>query len=208
MTTYGRLATLPCTVVGAELEARRVEFGAFTRHTTVVVLRGPDGVEGRGEDVTYGAEEQLEFQGCGPAAGLEGEFNLEAFSARLDERELFPSEPSQAAYRDYRRWAYESAALDLALRQARRSLADVVDRTPEPLEFVVSMRLPRPSGPERVLELLERDPTLRFKLDADDDWDDALVDRLRETGAVLTVDLKGAYSGTIVDLEPVRRGRS
>ena len=34
------------------------------------------------------------------------------------------------AWHDYRRWAFESAALDLALRQAGRSLADAVGRAP------------------------------------------------------------------------------
>ena len=41
----------------------------------------------------------------------------------------------------YRRWAFESAALDLALAQAGRSLADVLEREPRPVNFVVSMRL-------------------------------------------------------------------
>ena len=37
------------------------------------------------------------------------------------------------AYYDYRRWAFESAALDLALRQAGRSLADAVERKAGPV---------------------------------------------------------------------------
>ena len=36
------------------------------------------------------------------------------------------------AFLDYRRWAFESAALDLALRQAGRSLGDAVGREPDP----------------------------------------------------------------------------
>ena len=47
--------------------------------------------------------------------------------------------------------------------------------------------------------LLERYPSLRFKLDPTDEWDETLVARSGETGAVDTVDLKGAYKGTPVD---------
>jgi hypothetical protein len=45
-------------------------------------------------------------------------------------------------------------------------------------------------------------PGLRFKLDAEADWTDEVVAELAETGSVVTVDLKGHYRGTIVDLEP------
>ena len=47
------------------------------------------------------------------------------FSERLGELDLFPEAPRAEVYRNYRRWAFESAALDLALRQAGRSLAEV-----------------------------------------------------------------------------------
>ena len=43
---------------------------------------------------------------------------------------LFDEEPGQHAFLDYRRWAFESAALDLALRQAGLSLGGAVGREP------------------------------------------------------------------------------
>ena len=46
---------------------------------------------------------------------------------------------------DYRRWAFESAALDLALRQAGASLADALGLRPAPSRFVVSTRLDEPA---------------------------------------------------------------
>ena len=57
-----------------------------------------------------------------------GGHTLEGFSRLLDGLDLFPSPPEREASRDHRRWAYESAALDLALRQAGRSLADALGR--------------------------------------------------------------------------------
>jgi hypothetical protein len=50
-----------------------------------------------------------------------------------------------------------------------------------------------------VARRLERYPELRFKLDATPDWDDALIAALVETGAVDSIDFKGAYKGTQVD---------
>jgi hypothetical protein len=106
----------------------------------------------------------------------------------------------------YRRWAFESAALDLALAQAGRSLADVLEREPRPLNFVVSMRLggldqSEPEKPDRALSLLERYPGTKLKLDPTNNWTHELVDQLVATGAVDSLDLKGQYKGTPVDVE-------
>jgi hypothetical protein len=103
------------------------------------------------------------------------------------------------AYQDYRRWALESAALDLALRQAGRSLAEAVGRTPRPVTFVVSMGLGDPPSIEPVQRLLDLEPSLRFKLDATSAWTDDLFAEVAATRAVDVIDLKGAYKGTPVD---------
>jgi hypothetical protein len=166
----------------------------FTRKTTVVHLVGA-GEEGVGEDVTYhgDAHEGDRF----PKLFLEGEWTLASLSARLDALELFPGgEPAQRAYRDYRRWAFESAALDLALRQAGRSLAEALGRGPRPVRFVSSTR-------EASLDpWLELYPDLRFKLDPTPEWSDGYVAELAARGVVDVVDLKGHYSGTVVDNPP------
>ena len=52
-----------------------------------------------------------------------------------------PRAPERDVSRHYRRWAFESAALDLALRQAGTNLAAALGREPRPLNFVSSMRL-------------------------------------------------------------------
>jgi len=107
---------------------------------------------------------------------------------------------------DYRRWAFESAALDLALRQAGTNLAEELGREPRPVNFVNSMRLAgwgegERSSIEPLRERLAVYPTLRFKLDPANDWDDELIAALAETGAVDSLDLKGFYKGTPVDVE-------
>ncbi len=107
---------------------------------------------------------------------------------------------------DYRRWAFESAALDLALRQAGTNLAEALGREPRPVNFVNSMRLAgfeegERSSIEPLLARLAAYPTLRFKLDPANDWDDELIAALADTGAVDSLDLKGFYKGTPVDVE-------
>ena len=107
-----------------------------------------------------------------------------------------------AAYRDYRRWAFECAALDLALRQAGRPLASAVGREPAPVNFIVSMGLGDPPSMEPVLGWLEHYPGLRFKLDPRSSWTEELVAELAELGCVDVLDLKGQYEGTVVDQPP------
>ena len=202
MSTYERLAGLPLEVESVALEPLVCQVSpVFTRHSTVVKLRGK-GHEGVGEDVTYDTEDQLAFQQAGPDYPLGGAQTLDSFSGRLDEWKLFPKEPGQEAYRNYRRWAFESAALDLALRQAGLSLAGRLEMRPTPLSFVISMGLGHPPSTDRLMRWLELYPGLGLKLDASSDWDDALIARLAATGAVRVIDLKGAYHGTPVDQAP------
>jgi hypothetical protein len=202
MSTYDRVAELPLTIDDYQLEGlSRVVSSGFERRTTVIHLRGA-GEEGIGEDVTYDADEHGVALERGPELPLAGSWTLESFSAHLDEVDLFPAAaPGFPVYRNYRRWAYESAALDLALRQAGRSLADAVDREPARVRFVVSSRMGEPPTLAPVQRRLARYPGLRFKLDATPDWDDALIDGLVATGAVDSIDFKGAYKGTVVDVE-------
>lgn len=200
MSTYALLEGLPLTVSSYELEGLQLDVSSgFTRKSTVIHLHG-GGHEGLGEDVVYDAEDQEKLQAAGPVQPLAGEWTLGAFCDHVDALDLFPQEPAHGEVsRLYRRWAFHSAALDLALRQAGRPLHDVLGRTPQPLTFVVSMSLPEPVSVAPVARLLERYPTLRFKLDGKASWDDALIAALRATGAVDSIDYKGQYKGTVVD---------
>jgi hypothetical protein len=200
--TYDQVAELPLRIDGYALEAhtRRIS-DEFERVTTTFHLGGA-GEEGVGEDVTYGPLEQRTQQERGADLPLAGDWSFDAFSEHVGALDLFRAgEPEFPAYRHYRRWALESAALDLALRQAGRSLAEVLEREPRPIVFGVSLRLGQPPsfvpGPRR----LDAYPGLRVKLDATPAWDASLLERLAATGAVASIDFKGAYKGTPVDVE-------
>ena len=199
MATYDLLADFPLTIDSYELEGLERDVSSdFTRLSTVVRLRG-SGHEGMGEDVTYDALDHVALQEAGPTLPLAGAHTIESFSQLIMELDLWPSPPVREPSYDYRRWAYESAALDLALAQAGRSLADALGREPRPVTFVVSLRLGDPPTIDPIRRRLERYPGLRFKLDPTSDWDDELIAGVAATGAVDSVDFKGAYEGTIVD---------
>ncbi|HXG76300.1 MAG TPA: hypothetical protein VNJ53_06995 [Gaiellaceae bacterium] len=202
MSLYDAVRELPLRVEGYSLDLLELQARPdFLRKTTVVRLHGA-GEEGIGEDVTYEAAEHDRTQERGADLPLAGEWTLHSFSERLAELPLFDRAPDRDAYLDYRRWAYESAALDLALRQAGLSLGEAVGRTPEPVSYVVSMGLGSPPSLERVRAWLALYPRLRFKLDATPEWTDELVAELAATGAVDSVDFKGHYRGTIVETPP------
>jgi hypothetical protein len=200
MSTYGHVADLPLVISDYALEGlRRTVSSGFERRTTVIRLRGA-GEEGVGEDVTYDADDQARQQDQGPVLPLAGEWTLASFSEHLAGLDAFPVQaPKFDVYRNYRRWGFESAALDLALRQAGRSLAAALSRDPEPVTFVVSSRMGEPPTAGPVMRRLSAYPALRFKLDATPDWTDELIAELVATGAVASIDFKGAYRGTVVD---------
>ena len=197
--TYDRIAELPIEIDGYELEALDRDVSSdFTRLSTVIRMRG-GGQEGVGEDVTYDALDHVALQDAGPVQDFTGPRTLGELCELVEGLDLFPAEPVRDVSRLYRQWAFESAALDLALRQAGVSLADHLGRQARPVTFVVSLRLGDPPTIEPVARRLESYPTLRFKLDPVSAWDDALIDELVATGAVDSVDFKGFYKGTVVD---------
>ena len=204
---WDRLAELPIRIESYELTGHDREFGDFTRPSTIVHLHGA-GEEGIGEDVVYTALDHIAHRDAGTVLDLSAPTTLGEACELLGSLDLFASaEPEYPASRHYRRWAYESAALDLALRQSKLALWEVVERDPAPLRFVCSTRLTsfgegeRRSSTEAIRKRLNRYPDLEFKLDPENDWDRALIDEIRELAPVRVLDLKGHYRGTPVDVE-------
>jgi L-alanine-DL-glutamate epimerase-like enolase superfamily enzyme len=183
LSTLGGLAL---EIEGVELGRHELAVGPeFRRVTTIVQLRG-GGEEGLGEDVTYLADLHEHV----PVPEVVGRWTVDSFSEVLDGFRFFADLPEDNAAQDYRRWAWESAALDLALSQAGTSLADLLGRARRPVTYVVSTRV------TNVLPLLDLYSDLRFKLDPGPDWSDETIDRLSELGRVDTADFKGVYRGS------------
>ncbi len=204
MSTWELLAELPVAIEGYELQAlSALVSSSFERSSTVIHLHGA-GAEGVGEDVTYdGIDHAIllaDFQSnARPKLPLAGRWTLASFAEHLAKLPLFPEPPQRDVSQRYRTWAYESAALDLALRQAGTTLHAALGRAPEPVRFVVSLRLGEPPSLDPLRRRLELYPGLRFKLDPTSSWDGDLVAALAATGAVESVDFKAYYVGSIVD---------
>src|SRR5919198_2837310 len=202
MATYDLIADLPVEVDSYSLDGLEAAVSSeFTRLSTVIRIQG-GGEEGVGEDVTYDALDHIALQDAGPVHDLSGKRSFGELCELVGGLDLFPAEPVRDVSRLYRRWAFESAALALALRQAGTTFAAVLGRELRPLNFVVSLRLGEPATIEPVSKRLALYPTLRFKLDPTSSWTDELIAELVATGAVDSVDMKGLYTGTPVDQAP------
>jgi L-alanine-DL-glutamate epimerase-like enolase superfamily enzyme len=204
---FEKLAALPVKVEGYELDDRDRQFSAeFTRPSTVFHLHG-GGHEGVGEDVVYDVLDHVAMRDAGPVLALSGPSTLGELCELLGELDLFPgAAPVRDPSRHYRRWAFESAGLDLALRQSGLALHDAVERAPRPVNFVCSTRLSgfgdeSRSSTDPVRRRLAKYPGLHFKLDPENDWDSELIEELSGLAAVDILDLKGHYRGTPVDVE-------
>jgi hypothetical protein len=189
MSLFSRLADLELVIDDHRYERLEQPTPNFTRVTTVLVAEGA-GQEGRGEDVNYVPETH---DGLADV-DLRGRHTVRSLSQLLDELPLDPASAPQGYAPDYRRWAFESAALDLALRQAGTSLGEALGLPYRPVRFCVST--------QPVDGWLAIDPDLEFKLDATPDWSREYMEELAATDRVRCVDLKAYYVGTVVDNPP------
>ena len=201
---YETLAALPLHI--ERLETQTLELAgatSFTRLTTEVQLSGA-GHTGRGEDPSYSSEMQRELLGW--FASLEdrlvGDWTFESYSACLDSLELTPTTGQWTDHPNFQRWAFESAGLDLALRQSGLGFAQALGREQHELRFCISMGLGSPPSLDRVHGWIEQHPRVEFKLDASREWDTQLIADLAATEAVRVVDIKGMYTGDWIDNTP------
>src|ERR687897_2749978 len=158
--SYARVAGLPLRIERCELlPLARDTSSGFTKVSIVVRLTGA-GHEGQGEDITWDQIDQIEqLRRAGDLSWLRGSRTVDEFSTLLGLADLFPVEPIRDSARYYRRWAFESAALDLALRQNGLSLQDAVGRSAKPVTFVVSTRLGDPADVAPLRALRTVDPS-------------------------------------------------
>lgn len=189
---------LPITVESFAVEAL-LPGGATDRadfSTTHLRLRGR-GEEGIGEQVGL-PEDQESLRAAD--LSLAGEWaTLADFLAHLDTIDLSSPPPEHPLQVNWRRWTFESAALDLALRQAGTGLAEVLGRRPRPLRFVTSFGLGDPPDMGRVAARRALHPTVGFKLDVEPSWSQEVMDRVAAVAGVETIDFKGHYGIPVED---------
>ena len=199
--SWSRLAGLALSVEACEYDRlHAMAADEFERVTTQVRLVGA-GSDGLGEDISVFREDGTTLHETRLSLPLAGEWTLASFCDHLATLPLWPEPPAWDGAWRYRNWAFESAALDLALRQAGRSLHDVLGLTPRPVRFVNSLGLGESPSIEPLHQRLARSPGVHFKLDAEATWGPALVEQVAATGAVDTIDFKGQYGFEVKDPE-------
>jgi hypothetical protein len=196
---WPRLAELPLVVEACEYERLHAILAYESERITTHVRLVGAGADGLGEDVSVLREDGTTLHERRPSLPLEGEWTLAGFCDRLATLELWSQPPEWDVLPRCRNWAFESAALDLALRQADRSLHDVLGLEAQPVRFVNSLGLGKDASIEPLRRRLARAPTVRFKLDAEATWAPALVEEVAATGAVDTIDFKGQYGFEVED---------
>jgi hypothetical protein len=195
---WSRVADLALTIDAHAIEPLAAPAPA-ERVTYLVRLRGRD-AEGLGEDIGGDMlDENGTFLAAAPALELAGEWTLASFCDHVAGLDLWPEPPEWEAARRFRRWAFESAALDLALAQGGLGLGEALGREPAPVRFVNSLGLGDPPAFATVGGRLEGYPDLRFKLDAQASWSPELVAEVAATGAVEIIDFKGRYGMPVDD---------
>ena len=190
---WERLRELPPVIESYELDRLSATLAHdFERVTTRVRLLG-GGHDGRSEDVSPHESEDGTLHVLGPVLPLAGEWTLEGFCDHLAGLDQWPVPPQWDMARRWRNWAFEAAALDLALNQAGLALHEALGREPAELRFVNSLGLGDQPSFEPLRVRLEDHPGLRFKLDAAPAWTPALIEEVAATGAVEIIDFKGRY---------------
>ncbi|HEV7493368.1 hypothetical protein [Baekduia sp.] len=195
---WSRVADLTLTI--AEHRWQSVMPPGEPEHGRYILHLSDGRIEGLGEEVGGKMmDEDGAFLALAPSLALGGSWTLASFSDHVAGLDLWPEPPEWDMARRLRRWAFESAALDLALAQNGLSLAEALGRAPRPVRFVNSLGLEDPPSFDTIGRRLERYPALRFKLDAQPSWSASLIAQVAATSAVDVIDFKGRYGIEVED---------
>lgn len=147
------------------------------RPTSHLRLEG-GGHVGLGEHVGWSIDAHRAFAERAVPSVLRGRLSVGDLSARL---RTVLDDP-------YDRAALEAAAIDLALHQAGRSLADLAGVNARPTRYVISFSAP--TAPRRTLEEGLGDSVVRAKLDVAPEWSARDLREVAATGRVAIFDWK------------------
>lgn len=187
------LGALPVHIEAIEVQRRAVPVGDYlggARPSSVVHLSGRNHV-GRGENVAFTEDEHAHFAAQAPLLLDSGAVKDHAWSGRVDAL-------IGAGARGYERAALEAALIDLALRQARTTLAALAGLAERSLRVVLSFApRPDPAAYVRGLRAAGRDEEL--KIDVHPAWNRAAAKALAAEPGVAVLDFKGQGEAALAD---------
>jgi len=175
-----RLLTVEIDAIDVRVDAVSLpSYPGGPRPTSVVVARGR-GCRGYGEHVGWSPAAHARFRHRASGLVDTGRRTVSEFSEQFHRRSNEP----------YDRAALEAAVIDLALRQADTSLAELIDVRGRETRYVVSFA---PAGdPTQALgSALGSSPEIQAKIDVDPEWATPTFERLAATGRVAILDWKG-----------------
>lgn len=165
-------------------------------HRTSTINIYGDGKTGYGEDVTFLPQYHDDLEGVCRRVVANDHLTLGEFVKSIRELEIFGVKPNDHESVCCRRWAFESAALNLALKQNSKSIGDFTNIQWVNPSYVVSLRVQSPKEIDRIKSILDILPSQKFKVDATSSWSDQMVYELASLNCISIVDLKGHYLNT------------
>lgn len=160
---------------------------------------------GLGEDVSFGAGVHPTLGGdLGRLDGLLGRRAFGELAEALDGVDLGPPGAFGDLLPRFRRWAVESASLDLCLRQNGGTLPSLLGLEPMPLEFVSSRRLDWSGWAAELDALRGRTPAVALKVNFDSCWNGEVVRQLASGLRVSVVDFKVPFDRPRVSRDDLR----
>ena len=195
---WSRVADLPLTI--AEHRWECVMPPGEPEHGRYILYLSDGASEGLGEEVGGTMmDEDGAFLALAPSLPLAGSWTLASFSDHVAGLDLWPEPPEWDMARRLRRWAFESAALDLALAQNGRSLAEALGRAPAPVRFVNSLGLGDPPSFDDDRPPAGALPGPALQARRQPSWSASLIAQVAATGAIDVIDFKGRYGIEVED---------
>ena len=184
-------AALPLVVEEVRFLVRGVSVPSYpggVRPSGILELLG-EGERGSGECVAWSLDAQASY-GAALSASLSPGRWLVADIAR-----------AVAAADPYARAAAEAAAIDLALRQAQRSIASLTEVDGlHAVDIACAISFDACPDPAlRIAALLSLHPAARFKIDVDPTWSALTIESLRSQNRIAVVDFKDRGDPDLVE---------
>lgn len=195
VSSFARIADLEVRIEEAGCRALDLAAAAGACPRSVEVVLHGGGESGSGEAPAPDRNGGAAAAFARATEAVVGRWRIHEFSSRL----------SRLGLGGRQRWAFESGALVLALRQAGTSLAEILDRPLRPIRYLLADGLGCPPDLALLASWRRRDRALGFALVADESWGDEVLSALATLGRIEVVDFRSFQREPLPAPELLRR---